>query len=211
MRDFQSGLGATGIHESGHAIAAHYSPTLPRVLAVTLGIGSGGGCTHLRELDPMDSSPRTFHEGMRVLAAGYMAEALAGGRPRFEGGDADKLVRMVALYAEWTARRAPAPTTRTAGGVAARRVVSAACAQARDAMRDAELLLRAHWGEVTLVAQRLLTCGGGMNAAFLESTIEVAQRRPAPKVDDAEHMLALVGAFEGRHAWLEGALRQQLA
>jgi len=200
----------TAIHEAGHAVAVYHSPTLPAVLGVTLGIGQRGGCVHLGELDPVRLDERAFAEAMRAFAAGFMAEAIAGGRPRFEGGDADKLLHLRVLSAEWTIRRAPVPATRIARGVAVRRAVSAADSLARDAALDAELLLRAHWGEVELVAARLLECGG-MNAALLASTIERAGRTPRPRVGDSERIFGLLSGFVGRNPELEQALRAQLA
>jgi len=200
----------TATHEAGHAVTAFHSPALPAVLGVTLSDHRGGGCTVLTSLDAIELDPRTFHEGMRAFAAGFMAEAIAGGRPRFEGSDADKFLRTVGISATWRLMRAPAPTTPTAARVAIRLAVSAAEGQARDAMRDAELLLRAHWGEVELVAGRLLECGG-LTAELLETTIERAQRRPSPKVGDPARLFGLLGSFEGRNQALEAALRQQLA
>ena len=207
---FRSVLEVIAVHEAGHAVCVFHSEELPRVLAVTLSDHRGGGCTVLTELDAIELGPRAFHEGMRALCAGFLAEALAGGRPRFEGEDADKFLRTVKASATWRLMRAPAPTTRAAARVAIRRALSAAEGQARDAMRDAELLLRARWAEVELVADRLLECGG-MNSAFLESTIERARRTPRPKVGDPERIFGLLSGFVGQNQELEAALRQQLA
>jgi len=211
--DFRTGLGATAIHEASHAIAGFHSRELPRVGWVSLGLSGipqpGGACTTLRELDAVRLSEAAFREGMRALVAGFIGEALAGGRRYYAGGDADKIVRLVALRASWRLGRARFSNHRSAL-LRVDAELRASERIARDAARDAEVLLRLRWHEVEGVARRLLEVGD-LDAKLLATTIERTQRRPAPKVGDVERLLGLFGAFESRHVELEAALRQQLA
>jgi hypothetical protein len=201
--DFRSRLGAVALHESGHAIAVYHSPALPAVRQVIINGPNAGAHTHLDAFDEIELSEAAFYQALRALAAGCIAEAISGERPEWAGGDAAAFSRLVALRALWRAG-----WSRSARQIEAE--LRSSELVARDAGRDAVLLLRARWAEVELVATRLLGLGD-LNGALLASTIQRAQRRPALNIDDAERLFDLIASFEGRQLAIETALRQMLA
>jgi hypothetical protein len=167
---------STSFHEAGHGALMLLSKDIfgaPRIITALPGQMSAGFIMPSGK-PPTSTSPKAFRAYGRILAAGAVAEKLAGFPPGGIGSDAEQLAKLAAL------------AKRGNGFV-------------RECVDGAELLLRLNWGGVVGIVEALRACGGSLVAPHgidLART-KLRQMPVRPLGCGLETLMRLITSLEG--------------
>lgn len=181
---------AVAVHEAGHAVAAHVLGLPLGAITLRSSDSATGGCVEMDKQGAWPALEEMVPRGIAALAAGRLAEHLAGVPTEGGGPDEDKLVQLTALDFE---RRLP-QNLRDSSAVARARVDAVRTLVRGSAL--AELVLRAEWGAVRKLASWLLR-GPYLRADQAIACIEAAPI--APLLCTEEHLRQL-GEYAGNDA-----------